>query len=380
MDLSNLSILYVEDEIALTDLMQELLGDEIKALYVAHDGEEGLALFEQYKPDIVISDVYMPRLSGLNLSAIIKKRYPEQPIILLTAFNNLEDLKKSIEIGIDFYINKPITDEEQLHRPLDQIAQRIDQKSQLELLANQLETLSKDAAIGEVISQIAHQWRQPLSIISSKANTLKLTWELGEAPDPQLIQFLDLVREQVSYLSQTITDFRNFFRPKELPVSFSLQTQLEKVHALISPRLYQEKVDLVLPETTILLCGYPNKLTHVLLNLINNAREAFHHVTVPARCILITIEENEQKCIIHVQDSAKGIKEANLENIFQPYFTTKSEEIGTGLGLFMSKEFIVGQMGGKITVQNTSFVHHGQELYGACFHIELPKVVASADQ
>lgn len=374
MNLSNLTILYVEDEIALTDLMQELLGDEVKSLYIAHDGEEGLMMFEQYKPDIVISDIYMPKLSGLNLSAIIKERYPDQPVILLTAFNDLEDLKKSIEVGVDYYINKPIQDEQQLHRPLDRIAQKIDQNAQMQMLRSQIESLSKNAAIGEVIAQIAHQWRQPLNIISTKITTMKLTQEMSENPNPELNTFFDEVSEQINYLSQTISDFRDFLRPKELSISFSLQKQFDKVNSLLVALMYQDKVNLVLPQTELSLIGYANKLTHVLINIINNAREAFHNSNIKERYIVISVEEKEDNCIIHIQDSANGIDETQVNTIFQPYFTTKPEDIGTGLGLFMAKEFVVGQMGGQIDVKNDHFIYNDLSLYGAHFRIEFPKI------
>ena len=131
MTLDQLSLLYVEDEVEIRTLMRELLEDEVKVLYVASNGVEGLEMYEKYKPDIVLSDVYMPKMDGLHMSQTIKENFPQQAILLLTAFNNQEHRQNAIEIGIDAFINKPIQSQEQLNFPLMEIAKKIDERKSL---------------------------------------------------------------------------------------------------------------------------------------------------------------------------------------------------------------------------------------------------------
>jgi len=274
MSLHNLSLLYVEDEPVITLLMKELLEDEVKILYIAKNGEEGLKMYHEFKPDIVLSDIYMPKLDGLSMSKIIKERFPEQPIILLTAFNNAEDLKKAIDIGIDGYINKPILREEQLHIPLVKIANRIQEKKQLELLNEQIQYQNKYAAIGEILGLIIHQWRQPISSIAAKLAAIQFKKELGTLKEEDINAFIELTAERISYLSQTINDFRDYLKPNEMVNPFDLKELFKQINSLIGDRLFSEKVTLILPDKDIALIGYKNKLVHVFMNLISNSCDA----------------------------------------------------------------------------------------------------------
>ncbi len=380
MSLKNLSVLYVEDEREITELMKELIEDEVGDLYIAHDGEEGLRMYEQYKPDIVLSDIYMPKLDGLQMSEHIKEHFPKQPVVLLTAFNNIDDLKKAIKIGVDSYINKPIQSQDELTIPLNNIAKRLEENRELGILTKNLEHQNKYAAIGEVIGLITHQWRQPLSAISAEISHLQVQHELGQLDEKDMLDFMDNAAERVQYLSQTINDFRDYLKPRDTIQRFKLQTVFERINSLIGDKLHDDKVALLIPETGLILRGYQNKLLHVLMNLITNACDAFHKQAVEDRYIFIEVKEEDGQCTIIVKDTAGGIKEENISDIFNAYFTTKSDDKGTGLGLYMARKFVIVHLRGELDVENCTFEYHNKQYKGARFTITFPMELSMEEE
>lgn len=372
MSLDKLSVLYVEDEEEIISLMQELLEDEVGVLHIARNGEEGLMMYEKYKPDIVLSDIYMPKIDGLSMSETIKKQYPDQPIILLTAFNNVNDLKRAISIGIDNYINKPVQTQEQLNNPLEKIAKKIDDKKELELLSQRIEKQSKFAAIGEVLGLITHQWKQPLGAISAEIASIQLKKQLGTLEEKDISELIDITSERIQYLTQTINDFKDYLKPKEMPKAFELSSVFRQITTIIGNKLSMNNITFVIPQTTFSIVGYHNKLLHVLINIISNACDALSDSGTENKYIIIDVTQEKENCHISVKDSAGGIPKEIINDIFQPYFTTKEDQLGTGLGLYMSREFIVGHMHGELSVENVSYEFEGKNLVGAQFNITFP--------
>jgi len=374
MPLKNISLLYVEDEGEIASLMQELLEDDLKELYIARDGKEGLEMYRKHKPDIVLSDIYMPELNGLKMSEIIKEEFPEQPIVLLTAFGNIDDLEQAINIGIDKYISKPIQSQEQLNIPLRKIAKTISDKKELESLSKHVQHQSKYAAIGEVLGLITHQWKQPLTAISAHICSMQIKQAFGELQEKDMIELMEYSSERIKYLNETINDFKDYLKPKEAPKAFILSDRLHNINSLHGDKIRLKNINFIYPQVDITLIGYQNKLLHVLVNIANNACDAFDETIIEDRYIIIDIEELEENNIqISIKDSAGGIDEDIIDTIFEPYFTTKDEDHGTGLGLYMAREFVVGHMQGSITVANVSYEFEGKKLSGAEFVITIPK-------
>ncbi len=373
MFLKKLSVLYVEDELMITQLMQELLEDEVSALYIAHDGEEGLRMYDEHQPDIVISDIYMPKLDGLGMSEQIKKKSPDQPVVLLTAFNNIDDLKRAIKIGIDQYISKPIQSRDDLLIPLMDIAQKLREKHELQVLSNSIEEQSKYAAVGEVIGLITHEWRQPLSALMSEITHIQIRHELEDLSEDDVLTFMDQAAERIMFLSNTISHFRDYLKPSEEIQEFELSSVFTQLNSLAGARLHQEKVTLILPEGACSIRGYRNKLLHVLLNLINNACDALSKNGSEGKYIFVSVEEEGDYCIISVKDSAGGIAPEEMNSIFNAHFSTKSKEDGGGYGLYMSRHFAAVHMGGNLEVCNESYTYKEHAYTGAKFTLKILK-------
>ena len=242
-------------------------------------------------------------------------------------------------------------------------------KKQESIIAQQ----SKLAAMGEMIGNIAHQWRQPLSIISTLATGMKMQKQLGVLDDKAFLQNCDDINRQSQYLSQTIDDFRNFLKGDSPRSDFLLKDAFDEFHKLIEGSIVSNRIDVQMEvDGRLHLVGSRTELIQCFLNIFNNAKDAFAANDVEERVLKISAQEDRALIRIRFEDNAGGIPEAILPNIFEPYFTTKHQTQGTGLGLYMTHRLIVEGMGGELTATNETFWYHDQKYTGAVFTITLP--------
>ncbi|WP_457605260.1 PAS domain S-box protein [Nitratifractor sp.] len=228
---------------------------------------------------------------------------------------------------------------------------------------------SRFASMGQMIANIAHQWRQPLTELGLSLYNMKKAFREGREPKE-----LDLLyrqsREIIHTMSRTIDDFMEFFNPRRRTVTFPVYKSLEDALALIRKGLERERIEIsVEGEKSLSITGVPNELTQVFLNLFQNARDAFlqqEGTEKKERWLRILLSRDEEKdhAVIVVEDNAGGIPEGIRERIFEPYFTTKHSSQGTGLGLFMSKMIVQKSLRGSLQALN------GPE--GALFVIKIP--------
>lgn len=240
---------------------------------------------------------------------------------------------------------------EQLTIETDKRMQAVDElRKQEQLLIQQ----SRLAAMGEMIGNIAHQWRQPLNILGLTIQDLSLSWEQGEFSQELLLVRVDKAMQVISHMSRTIDDFRNFFRPDKQQEHFKVSRIIGNALSLIggSYKNLQIRVE-VDTGADPSICGYPNEFAQVFLNILNNAKDALIARGIAEPIIRITLQEEQCKIIVLIRDNAGGIPEEIMGKIFDPYFSTKGPEQGTGLGLFMAKTIIESSMGGKLSVSNT---------------------------
>jgi len=223
---------------------------------------------------------------------------------------------------------------------------------------------SRLAAMGEMISNIAHQWRQPLNLLGLLAQELPVTYRTGKFSREYLQHNVEKTLETINHMSQTIDDFRNFFRPYKEKVDFNLVEVIEKTISLMEGSLTNQKIETTItPNCSAVVRGYPNEFSQVLLNILINARDAFVEKEVASPKITIEIDVQGSRTVVIITDNAGGIPEAILDRIFDPYFTTKGPDKGTGVGLFMSKTIVEKSMYGSLTARNVAG--------GAQFRIEL---------
>jgi signal transduction histidine kinase len=234
---------------------------------------------------------------------------------------------------------------------------------------------SRFAALGEMIGNIAHQWRQPLSAISSTASSQKLQLELGINNNHEIRDSYDSINSYVEFLSQTIEDFRLFFKEDKEEYKFNMISILKNTIPITSA-VYKDsniniKMEIIDSELTSF--GLPNELSQVFLNILNNAKDALKKSNNALNEVLIKTYTTDTHNIIEILDNAGGIPANIKTKIFDPYFTTKHQSQGTGIGLFMCKEIVEKHMKGTLSVQNKFIKVQNITYDGACFTVSLPK-------
>ncbi len=231
---------------------------------------------------------------------------------------------------------------------------------------------SKMASMGEMIGNISHQWRQPLSVISTGATGLKLQKEFDSLTDEFLVETCDMIDKNAQYLSKTIDDFRDFIKGDRALELFNLEEVVYSFIRLIEGSIKNNDINMIFDlQKDLKLNGFPNELIQCFMNIFNNSKDAFKDQN--EKLIFITTYEQKDKVIIVFKDNAGGIADEILNRIFDPYFTTKHKSQGTGLGLNMTYNLIVDGMKGIIKAQNTNYTYEGKNHKGAEFIITLKK-------
>ena len=482
--LSKIRVLYVEDDEMIREELSETIEFDVKELIVAENGEDGLEKFKKYNPDLVITDVKMPKMNGLQMSKEIKSISRNTPIIVTTAFSDSEYLMEAIKIGIDRYVTKPV-DIDKLYDAMNELAtillyekeketqnkylryildfnpsfiliasnkkieyinktflkflgfnsfeefqEKVTESDNLVesvtdldgnnypvnnwmkqilnnpktqhiihfkhnsqkpfiVLQNSFKDLDKDillfsdvtnlelnrlalneemeklkeddnqsklamlrmqakqAVMGEMISAIAHQWKQPLNVLSMNIQLLLYEEEITES------KVEDCVAEgmkQIEYMAKTIDDFRQFLAPDKEMEKFLVIHIINGVKELFETQLKVHNIKLIIDvDDNLEGFGYPNQVAQILMNLIKNSKDAFDNIKSEDKYIKITSKTEGNYSLIEIEDNAGGIPKEIKNKIFESYFTTK--ETGTGIGLYISK-MLIEDMKGELLVES----------------------------
>jgi two-component system C4-dicarboxylate transport sensor histidine kinase DctB len=213
---------------------------------------------------------------------------------------------------------------------------------------------SRLAALGEMIRNIAHQWRQPLNVVGLVAQELPLMYESGQFNKAYLDERVDKIKEVIFHMSQTINDFGNFFRPDKEKELFKVNQVVRQTLSLIEESFKELDVKIEIDATgDPVIDGYPNEYSQALINILFNARDAFLEGKVGKPWVVkINMFTEETRAVVTITDNAGGISEDIMDKIFDPYFSTKEPDKGTGVGLFMTNTIISKSMGGTVKVRN----------------------------
>ncbi|MEA3353398.1 MAG: PAS domain S-box protein [Campylobacterota bacterium] len=233
---------------------------------------------------------------------------------------------------------------------------------------------SKMASMGEMISNIAHQWRQPLSIISTSSSGVKVEKEYGILNDESLLKYMDQIGEATEYLTKTIDDFRDFFKPNKEKVEFSTQSIINKSIKLVDAQYKSNYIEIQIDCQDIKMLGLDGELIQVMVNILNNAKDILKEKDEQQKKVVVVKSYLvDDKVAFTIHDNAGGVPAEIIDKIFEPYFTTKHKSQGTGIGLYMSHEIISSHMKGVLTVRNEPLIYKDKEFTGAKFTILVPQ-------
>ena len=227
-----------------------------------------------------------------------------------------------------------------------------------------LEQQAKMAAMGEMMDAVAHQWKQPLNALSMLSDLLKSDFKDNLVDQAYIDDMTETVQQQIDHMVTTLNEFRTFFRPNKEAEPFGLKRCIQGVQFLVKDEFLKHGIAIHLENhDEIIINGIENEFKHLILNIINNAKDAFNERETLKRDIFIRFFKNTHTVWIEIEDNAGGIPEEVIGDIFKPNVTTKEADKGTGIGLYMSAQ-IVEKHHGTLRVANTS--------EGALFTIAFP--------
>jgi len=362
--LKKATLLYVEDDEVIRDFLAKRLEPRVAKLYLANNGRDGLEKFKQFKPDVILTDVTMPLMNGIEMAKEIKTIDENIPIIIASAHNDSKFLLEAIALGIDGYLLKPI-DKRKLFDTLEKKVKTNFLEKELLKKKQQLLHQSRFALLGEMVSMIAHQWRQPLNLIALTmasirmkfvSNKFDLSTEAGIALLTKKVETdLAKVEDRVSVLSSIIDDFATFYKPND-------ETEIFHINHTVEETIKNFKSSLQVGHININESYNSNKnikiykdvFMQICINLLNNSQENFAQKDIMDPEITIETRDYDEGVEIILTDNAGGIPDDIIDKIFDPYFSTKVGKNGNGLGLYMSKLVIEEHLHGEISVSNVN--------------------------
>ncbi|WP_108061995.1 sensor histidine kinase [Poseidonibacter lekithochrous] len=283
--------------------------------------------------------------------------------IKITSQDEIGKLEKSFNT-MAIKIQTLLEKEKKLNESLEQKVETEikKQREQEQILIQQ----SRFASMGEMIGNIAHQWRQPLNALGLVIQNIQVSYKMGDLDEKFLDNSVKKANLLTSSMSNTIDDFRSFFKTNKIIEQFDLHDSIEDSLELIESTYNYHEIKLVKNylDKHIIINGYKNEFSQALLNLLNNAKDALSNIDLENKEVVISLYIENNNAIIDISDNAGGIPALVIDKIFDPYFTTKEEGKGTGIGLYMSKVIIENNMNAKLIAKN--------ENKGALFKIIIP--------
>ncbi len=318
--------------------------------------------------------------------AIKRRKNPEGEYANLDTSELLNAVRKSahsphradLDILLDVFLTRydkrqseletSISKTNKLKDEIDAINQSLEQriKEEIELREGnhkKFEQQAKMAAMGEMMDAVAHQWKQPLNALSLMSDLLKEDFKEGNVTHGYIEEMTNNTQTQISHMVTTLEEFRSFFRPTKEANSFGIKRCLQSVLLLVNDEFMQNNINIhIQSRDELLIYGVENEFKHLILNIINNAKDAFNERGIDKRDIYINFYKEDNHINIEIEDNAGGIPEDVIHDIFKPEITTKEVGQGTGIGLYMSTQ-IAQKLNGTLSVSNTE--------NGACFFLEI---------
>ena len=288
---------------------------------------------------------YIINNPGRQHIAYLKGQEGDVPVPYIIQYSKFPELERYLFTFSD------ITQLEERKDKFEQIAR--DAKKEIAFKQRLLEMQSRQAQMGEMIGAIAHQWKQPLNALGLIMQDIEDAYSFGEIDESYITEVVGNGMRNIRYMSQTIDDFRDFFKPNKSKKHFNVKKAILDVLDLLGKQYQNNGISVTIDEVnSFTLYGHINEFKQVIINLLNNARDAFIDNKITLRHVTITIDAGDNEGTVKVKDNAGGVAASIMDRMFEPYVTTKSEEKGTGIGLYMSKIIVENSLGGSIDVAN----------------------------
>ena len=372
--MKNIRLLLVDDEDDFRWFIAKRLARLGIVVEQAEDGEKALSILEKKPMDVVVLDVKMPGMNGIEVLHHIKKKYPKTEVILLTGHATTQDGVEGIKSGAFDYLGKPIELEHLLgkikhaYHKIHREEEKLREAEFRAKMEQQMIATERLASLGTLAAGVAHEINNPLAVIKESVGWMKLILkkeELADMPRKQDFEMgLDKIEKGVDRSTRITHRLLGFVRKSDSVLAeVNLNELVDEAVQLVNREAANKEIEIVRETETSIDTIWSDlyQLRQVLINLLTNAIDA----TGPGGRITVILEGTGEEVALTVRDTGEGIPKENLERIFEPFLTTKPPGKGTGLGLFVTRG-IVDKLGGRIEVESQL----GQ---GASFYIKLPK-------
>jgi len=338
------------------ELMPELVGTETALFNVLHGKQEHLTIPHVWKDDNTCVNIYIYLGEKVENSLLVLLEDVSEMMIqhrLLMQSNNenalllaeIENKNKQLKIF----------NEEMQRLVTEEVYKNLEKQHMLELQ-------TRHAQMGEMISLITHQWKQPLSVIQTLGSLLKMKYELHTLTLETTMEKIENILKQADYMNQTVHAFQKFFTPSKGRGTFNVKKTIHSLLELVKMDYALSNIEVSIEgDDEIMVQGYANEYNQVILSLLQNAKDAFEGQAKPNKYVHIHVKKEQEHSLVSIRDNAGGIPEEIIAEVFTQYMTSKKN--GSGLGLYIAKSVIENNMQGKIWVENTQD--------GAVFFIKL---------
>jgi signal transduction histidine kinase len=369
--------------------------------------DKAIKLLDVIEFDLVLIDLDIKISKSNNLIYTIRshRKNKDMPIIVLSSNDDYENISQALKSGANEFIRKPYRLEDiilkstrvlELHSSQQKLHQ-VNKELKREVLKakkeatrrveqeSMCEQQSRRAAMGEMIINIAHQWKQPLTALSALIQTIELKDRLNKLTKESIQSSVSQSKELIDYMSTTIDDFQEFLNPNRDREAFDINSIIDTNLTIISHILKLNSINTIINiDTNLKIYGHKNELSQSILNILNNAKDILLTQNIDDRYIFIDAFKSKityfndgmfitiPSVTITIHDSAGGIPDEIIDKIFDPYYTTKHKAQGTGIGLYMVRQIIEGKFKGQVMVSNADISYHDKEYFGAKFQIKVP--------
>ncbi|KJU81699.1 multi-sensor signal transduction histidine kinase [Candidatus Magnetobacterium bavaricum] len=346
----DMAVLYAEDNEGIREDISNILRKFFYVVDTAENGTKALDMYTSRCYDIVISDIRMPGLDGIELTGKIKAINPEQVVIITTAYEDHSCMYELINLGVDKFIAKPINLLTLLTRLLHVTIRLNDRKTHIaDMLA-----IARLSAMNEILANIAHHWRQPLSAIGLYAQELPELHMDGQLDIQTLNNCVADIMKLVKSMSHTIDEFRQHFRSTDNKEVFNIADAIDDAVFIVKDTINCNGINLIKEyETDVTIEGNKRRFSNVLiLELLCNSIDALLTDKPNNPYIKLHVTTKDNKTVVTVSNNGGLISDKAISKLYEPYFSTKSVAAGSGLGLYLARMLLEREFNGTISAIN----------------------------
>lgn len=376
----NTNILTIDDSHFVRNILKNILKSKDYNVFEASDALQGKEIIEKKQIHLILLDLIMPGVDGMSFLESLKsnKRFYNIPVIVISGDGSRENYARVLKQGASDFIKKPFIVEEVLLKCDIHIKSYLHYKNMIEkeqeilkhetMITLQKKELEKQKSISTLINNIAHHWRQPLSIMSLNASSAKYDITDDSCKKDEILSKMDSIVDYTNYLSKTIDDFDILvvkdYEKKELSTALLIDEALVPIKNFI----YEKEIKLIKNIEDITFKSYPKELNKIFVSVFENIKE---HTIEPLH-IFITVKQNNKYLEFFIKDDGGGVNDEIIGNIFEPYFTTSHQHLGKGMGLYLLYRLVKEHLNGTLETNNVEFNHDGKTLKGFEVYIKLP--------